>query len=492
MKRLAQSSWLGFIGLALGASLAPGAGLPPVWNYTLLPDSTLTDECLICNRPTLLVPMRGTFQVRLLDENPLFATYAVEAVSFVAGDPAGRLYKAVGQGTYSIGGEVALIQSMVLSLQIDDGLSSRLCHFTNADVVPARRWPMLDVHLDQTNGTLIQTYRLDIRAAPFREIWFSTVNGFHAGIWNAPTNYVSPGDLISSAGRVVRRNQQLTAGLGIMPMVPDLGLDAVKALPGGEIAFSMEQGIFSEWLGPLHDGDVLSDHGRIVGTYASLISPFGPQPPVADPGLDGFQAMSATETYFSIKTNFWSEKLGRAIRRGDLLSSQGVVVKPHEALLAPFQPVDPKQDYGLRDFFVWPGGEIWFALEQGFYGPHFEPYGPGDVLSDQGYVVYRNLDLVAPFQPLEDLADFGLDALSVFSDAVFPPSPAAFGGFEVDWKTGSLIFQAEAAGGFFQLERAPTVLGPWVPRGPITSDSRLVDPGALASQPQGFYRLQQW
>jgi hypothetical protein len=504
MRRLARLLRLGVLGTVLGAGLTAGAGraagasvpagpLPAqVWNYTLLPGSTLTDDCVNCDRLTIALAMRGTFQLRLVGANPLTTTYAVEVFSAVAGDPASRIYKATGSGTYTIGGEVALIQTLALSLQIDDGFSSRLCHFTNADSAPGRLWPMLKIHLDQTNGTDLQIYRLDIAAAPFREIWFSTAHGFHAGIWDSSSNYVSPGDLVSSAGRVVKRNQQLSAGLGIMPMVPDLGLDAVKALPGGETAFSIEQGIFSETLGPLQEGDLLSDRGRIVSTYASLISPFVPGPPPMDQGLDGFQIMSAAETCFSIRTNFWSERLGRTIRRGDLLSSQGLVVRANEALLAPFQPADPKQDYGLRDFFVWPSGEIWFCVEQGFYGPHFESYLAGDLLSDQGYVVYRNLDLLAPFQPLEDLADFGLDALFVFSDAVLPPTPAAIGGFQVDRATGNLTFQSQDTTGFFQLEKASSVLGPWVPWGPITGDSLRTDPGALGSQPEAFYRLQKW
>jgi hypothetical protein len=38
------------------------------------------------------------------------------------------------------------------------------------------------------------------------------------------------------------------------------------------------------------------------------------------------------------------------------------------------------------------------------------------MLSDQGFIVVRNLDLVQPFSPLEDLADFGLNGLWLVTD----------------------------------------------------------------------------
>jgi hypothetical protein len=42
-------------------------------------------------------------------------------------------------------------------------------------------------------------------------------------------------------------------------------------------------------------------------------------------------------------------------------------------------------------------------------------------LSDQGYIVFRNTELLSPFAPTEAVADFGLDALAVITNA--PPTP---------------------------------------------------------------------
>src|SRR6185503_364683 len=44
------------------------------WHYTLLTGSELIDDCPVCGRPTFSFPLRGSFGLQLLEENPLFAT----------------------------------------------------------------------------------------------------------------------------------------------------------------------------------------------------------------------------------------------------------------------------------------------------------------------------------------------------------------------------------------------------------------------------------
>jgi hypothetical protein len=462
------------------------------WRYTLLPGSQLLDECPDCDRLSVPQPLSGGFSLRMLADTPPFALYAVEEICLAAGSPGGAHYEITGKGIYAAGGEVARMQGSYLELWIDDGVSKTFCGFTNSDITPARLWPMLQLHFDQTNGTRFRTFHLMLAAAPFREIWFSIAQSLTAGIWSEPTNRVSAGDLLSSAGRVVRRNQELVGGLGVMPPVPDLGLDGAAVLAGGEISFSMATSTFSESLGILHDGDLLSGRGRMVRTYANLLAPFSPGLPLTDPGLDAVQVVGTNEYYFSVKTPFFSERMGRTIGRGDLLSSEGSVVKSNAELVAQFHPLDPAKDYGLDAVCVWPSGEVWFSVEDGFYGQHFDWYGAGDILSDQGYVVYKNLDLVTPFDPLEDLADFGLDALCLLSDASSPPSPAPIAGFEVDLFSGGLVLTPPSTNGIYQLERAASVEGPWQPVGPVSVGAALQDSGALTNLAQGFYRLRAW
>jgi hypothetical protein len=474
---------------------SPASGTASSWHDTLLPDSQLTDQCPPCGRPDLLVPMWGRFDLRLIESNPLFTRYALERIWFMAGDWDTHYYELSGKGTFTIGGEVALTQEMSLELLIADNTNIRLCYFTNSTRFVQRLWPMLQISLEQTNGLPAQTFHLDLSAAPFREIWFSTANGFHGAIWQWPTNYASPGDLLSSEGRIVKRNQELTARLGFMPVVPDLGLDAVDLLPGGEIAFSIQQDMFSGTLGLLHGGDVLSDRGRVVTNYAALIGAFGPEPPPMDEGLDALHVMPGGELYFSVTNDFFSERLGRTVGRGDLLSSRGAIVKANSELIARFSPADAKKDYGLDALYVWPSGEIWFSVETGFSGQHFEPYKAGDLLSDQGYVVYRNLDLLLPFSPLEDLADFGLDALFIVTDVAELPSgatPLHCQPLIRDQPTSGLTIRWEGGARVFQVEKATNVLGPWQPISAILTDSSVTDPGALRPNAKSFYRIRQW
>ena len=482
-------------GIALDASAQTAPAPGQSWHYTLLPGSQLVDARPGGGRPDFILPLQGTFSLRLVQEGPLFSTYAWDSIAWAAGTPGGPSYQVSGRGDFSLGGEVALVQTLFLEIHIDDGHANRLCYFTNAPGPVDRWWPMIHVGVDQTNGTLVQQFHLEIFAAPFQEIWFSTAHGLTAGIWQSPTNHVSGGDLLSATGRVVKRNQALTARLGFMPAVPDLGLDAADLLSGGEVAFSIEQDQFSERLGLLHGGDVLSDRGRVITNYAALIGAFGPEPPPADEGLDALHFRPEGEIYFSVTNDFFSERLGRLVRRGDLLSSSGRIVKTSEELVARFNPADPKADYGLDAIYVWPSDEIWFSVETGFYGKDFTPYGTGDLLSDQGYVVYRNLDLVGAFQPLEDLADFGLDALFLVTDVAAPP--AAAGSLRcaaplLDRNTGSVILGWRGPGRVFQVEKATNVLGPWQPISPILTEPPVIDVGAITKTTNGFYRVREW
>ena len=259
------------------------------------------------------------------------------------------------------------------------------------------------------------------------DLWFSTETSFHAAsIW--PTSPaivpVSDGDLLSWRGHIVRTNHQLTARLGIMPVVPDLGLDAVVRGPRGTIWFSFEEEqspIWSETLGVwLKHGDLLSDAGFVVRTNEQLLERFVPMPVAADAGLDAVDIASNEMILFSTETAFFSEALGRQVGHGDLLSNRGFIVRTNQQLLENFQPTDPwvgplPRDYGLDAIVMRPNREIWFSTEIGFTDANLGPISDGDLLSTAGYVVMRNLRLVEPFGPIEDVANFGLDAVTLVS-----------------------------------------------------------------------------
>ena len=98
------------LALGLGVTASSGAASTnrATAAYILLEGSYLVDDCPVCGRPTILQPMRGTFELVLQEENPLFTRYLVRNVSFQAGSSNGWLYKVKGDGSYQIGGEVAL------------------------------------------------------------------------------------------------------------------------------------------------------------------------------------------------------------------------------------------------------------------------------------------------------------------------------------------------------------------------------------------------
>jgi len=462
------------------------------WHYRLLEGSTLLDDCLICARPSILQPLRGSFRLVLIEETPAVTQYALRDISFLAGSSTNATYTIQGEGTYQISGAVAVFQDMTLRVDLSDPNNVTTNKvFTNEVRTVNRAWPIMEIDLVQTDSNLVHYYSLHLVAAPMREIWFSTAGGFTSSKWQSPTNRISPGDLISDSGRIVRSNAQLLGKVGIMPGLPDLGIDAVDILPGGEVLFSLNGAVFSETLGPLQHGDLLSDRGSIFRRNEELLAAFAPQPASIDYGLDAAQVMTNGTIYFSITTNVPTSKVGMLFH-GDIISNEGTRMRSNQQLLSRFRPPVADHDYGLDAFYVWPSGEIWFSTEEGFNDTLFGQILAGDVLSDQGFVVYHNLELVSAFAPMEDAAEFGLDALYIVTDTVSPApapkissviGPGIGGGISLNW-TGD--------GRVFQIEKAIAPTGPFAPLSPLMVDLDWFDPGAVLGYSNGFYRLRQW
>ncbi len=480
-----------FLFAASAQDLPPGA----VWVYNLIEGSRLIDDCPVCDRLPIVRPIRGTFELRFVQADPLFTTYNIENLWFTNSAPTGPKYTVAGSGTVRIGGEIAVFQYVWLEVYIDNGITNSLCLLATNGAFVSRRWPMLQISLEQTNGNFVQQYHLDLNAAPLREIWFSTANDFTAGAWPPPDNVVGNGDLLSSKGGRVKTNSALTAKLGVMPPVPDLGLKDFDLRPGGEIVFSIETDTFSESLGrALHSGDLLSSVGRIVQTNLALISAFQPDPVPADGvGVSALKFMDSTEIWFSVQTNFYSKTLGATVTSGDLLSDSGQIVRRNADLLRAFRPADTNFDAGLKAISAWQNGEIWFCTAAGFDSTDGTHYDAGDLLSDWGYVVYRNAELLSMFAPTDAPSLNPLDALWVVTDAQ-PDSPAPQ--LESPQLTNeppaSLAFSWRALGKVFLLEKATNVSGPYGPLNPISPDTIGIDPGILTNGTSGFYRLRQW
>jgi hypothetical protein len=194
---------------------------------------------------------------------------------------------------------------------------------------------------------------------------------------------------------------------------------------------------------------------------------------------------------FSVVTDAFSERLGTVVGHGSLLTGKGEILRTNASLLARFQPPAGNRDYGLDALWIWPHGEVWFSISEGFQDARLGHIGPGDLLSDHGYVIYRNLDLMQPFQPIEDLADFGLDALFLVTERGDPRRPELTR-LQAETTSGSLRIDWQGEGRVFQLERSLTLEGPFEVLGPIDTSRSFVDPGILTQAPGAYYRVRQW
>jgi hypothetical protein len=84
------------------------------WHYQLIEGSFLTEDCLLCERPTISVPMRGSFDLFLMSVGPLFTDFAMRNIDFQSGTNQIR-----GEGTFRFGGQVAVMQDMRLEVEFN-------------------------------------------------------------------------------------------------------------------------------------------------------------------------------------------------------------------------------------------------------------------------------------------------------------------------------------------------------------------------------------
>jgi hypothetical protein len=444
-----------------------------LWRYQLIEGSFLQDDCLICGRPSFQIPMRGSFMLRLTESTPIGTRYSIEDAVFRAGPD----YLFIGAGTYEISGQLAIKQTITLAGELKTPEGARQVAFTNEASAPPRQWPMLSARIVQTNGTLISTITLDIAAAPLREIWFSTTNDFLRAL--RFDNTVSSGDLISTAGEVVMGNHEFQA-LFPGPTYENIGLDAFDILPGSEIFFS------GDTKGVLSDGDFANATSGGITHWETFM------PVSADPGLDGLQMESPSRFFFSVKTNAVGSI---TLFHGDIIfanrqAGELSMFKKNETLLSRFSPSEAK-DHGLDAFYIWPHGEVWFSTSGDFSDTRLGDISHGDLLSDAGYIVYRNADLIAPLRPVNETNNVGLDVIFIISDATAAAGETRISA-TVDRPSNSIFLNWSGAGRVFQLERSTEITGQWEPVTPIVPVTQWSDFGALNARQKAYYRLRQW
>src|SRR5258706_4826626 len=288
--------WFGCLALCPGQSDSAGSNAV---RYTLLGGRYFIDDCLICGRATIEQTLSGAFDLDPIVDAGTVRQYAVRNIDFNTGPGLHGKAHITGSGTYQVFAEFAVLQDMELATKIEDDFTNQVAYFTNDSRTVQRPFPLIQIGLTQTNGRLIQTFSLQLNAAPLREVWFSINKAFTGTNALGQTNRIGAGDLISNRGRVVKSNSELVSLLGVMPIVSDLGLDAVDVSRRGEILFSFPVDVFSEKLGTIHHGDLLSNRGYIMKRNQQLLAAFGVPTNAPDAGLDGVQLLPNGQILFS-------------------------------------------------------------------------------------------------------------------------------------------------------------------------------------------------
>jgi len=461
--------------------------------YRLLDGSTLVDTCQPCGRPDIEVRLWGTFDMVPADSNPLFNRWHLLNLHFTDGSsPPGSALR--GEGWFEVGGEVAVVQRGELEVEYTFGGGQRRAVLTSPTGAAQRLWPMWKAEFVETDAAPTSELHLTLAVAPLRELWFNTLNGMTPGQPGWSGGRLGGADVLNDRGRRVLEGRALFIAAGVDDAEAALiGMDAFDLEPNaaGRIVFSPDRDVRSESLGTIQEGDLVAvgETGTIFRRNHQLIEAFGFMPIVPDLGVDAVRLQPSGEIWFSVRVSAFSELLGQMVGPGDILSDTGRVVRSNKELLARFQPTDGGPDRGLDGFYVWPSGEAWFTVETGFQDTVLGAITNGDLLSDQGYVVGRNLDLVRDFQPLEDVANFGLEGVFIVSDVGEPPAKGASlvlglngGTPSVSWKGPGRVFQVEATDG---IGRPFEAVSPVQPGRSWTDDTRPMSAARL-------YRLRTW
>jgi hypothetical protein len=129
--------------------------------------SFFVDDCLICGRPTIFIPVQGNFFLGEIDgaPNPV-STYRVDSLE-VESLPGLPEYRVTGAGSYRQGGEVALLQSMDLRVSVNSEAGVDLA----GGPVPfpeGVRFPEISIELGhQDPASPLHVYSLRLVARPF-------------------------------------------------------------------------------------------------------------------------------------------------------------------------------------------------------------------------------------------------------------------------------------------------------------------------------------
>jgi hypothetical protein len=136
-------------------------------DYEVLTGSVFVDDCLVCDRLIISRPLTGGFLLSKIDEDPLFVTYRLYGIDFRNAEADIVI---TGWGTYSLGGEVALLQEMDFEVAVSVGGFTRSpVPLTSGGKVGMadRRFPEIEVQVDEKDPPDINhIYKVHLVARP--------------------------------------------------------------------------------------------------------------------------------------------------------------------------------------------------------------------------------------------------------------------------------------------------------------------------------------
>ncbi|HTH47822.1 MAG TPA: hypothetical protein VMB21_09950 [Candidatus Limnocylindria bacterium] len=181
--------WIGLVLISLllnWRSAAQGT----VVDYAVLPDSRLTDECLLCGRPSIPEPMAGHFRLQLLLVPGPFSYYTVEDFTFVSGVNGAVWHSGAGTGSYRQSREAPGTQDMTLDLAVTNFTAVSQAHFTNGTPDVTQTFPKLQLRLTQSDGTFTHELTIDLHAEPVVNVPLHVLRADAAGVVLAwPASY---------------------------------------------------------------------------------------------------------------------------------------------------------------------------------------------------------------------------------------------------------------------------------------------------------------
>ncbi len=151
------------VAIAVLVSFAGGRATADVL-YELGPGTTFQEGCVgPCLCPVQLSEeVTGTFLLVPAGSDPLFAYYRLNGISWSTFSPDGSIAHTItGQGTYKLGGEVALTQQLVLDIQINGGGTEHL----DSGLVPGgAEFPVISASVSR--GSACFNIWMNIEAVP--------------------------------------------------------------------------------------------------------------------------------------------------------------------------------------------------------------------------------------------------------------------------------------------------------------------------------------